>query len=400
MSAVQISRQGETLGFCQELLRQPSPSGQEEHVASAVEREMTMLGFDVVQRDALGSVVGVIRGYAPGPVVLVDAHMDTVPVTSPGAWRYEPHSGAVAEGRIWGRGAIDSKGSLAAAVVAAGALPRARLAGALVVAATVGGELLEGLALAQVLRDHPADCVIICAPTGLKLGLGHRGRASLILTSEGVAAHAALPDRGVNAIYGLMEALARLRALKPHHDPCLGAGAMELVEIASSPLPSASMIPHLCAGRLDRRLVRGETAASVLAEAWGALEGLRGIALEYGRPTLRCYTGHTVAADDFHAAWVLPQSSEIVGLAQRALRRVGQTGALFYAPYCTNGAASAAQPGLPTLLYGAGEGDGAHVVNESLPLEQLDAALQGYRALMLALAGSPAAHVQHEPEEQ
>ena len=136
---MQISHQAEALGFCQELLRQPSPSGHEEGVAASVEREMTMLGYDVVQRDTLGSVVGLIHGALPGPTVLVDAHMDTVPVTTPGAWRYEPHSGVVSEGCIWGRGAVDAKGSLAAAVVAAGTLQRSRLAGTLIVAATVGG---------------------------------------------------------------------------------------------------------------------------------------------------------------------------------------------------------------------------------------------------------------------
>jgi succinyl-diaminopimelate desuccinylase len=148
------------------------------------------------------------------------------------------------------------------------------------------------------------------------------------------------------------------------------------------------MVPPLCTARYDRRLVRGETAASVLAEVQLAMEGLRGIAVEYHHPELRCYTGHVTAVDDFHAAWAVPESGEVVRLAQAGLRSVGQGASTFYAPYCTNGSASAAQMGLPTLFYGAGEVEGAHVVNEALPLEQLDAAVRGYRGLMLALTRS------------
>jgi putative selenium metabolism hydrolase len=388
---VQISHRAEVLGFCQELLRQPSPSGHEEGVAASVEREMTMLGYDAVQRDALGSVVGLIHGASPGRTVLVDAHMDTVPVITPGAWRYEPHSGAVSEGCIWGRGAVDAKGSLAAAVVAAGSLHRSRLAGALIVAATVGGEAIEGLALERVLRAHPADVVIVCAPTGLGLGLGHKGRASLVITAEGVAAHSSLPARGVNAVYRMIEAVGRIRALELPKDDLLGVGTMELVEMVSAPLPGAFMVPHLCTARYDCRTVRGETAAGVLGQVRLATVGLRGIAVEYHRPQLQCYTGYTVAVDDYHPAWAISPSGEIARLAQNGLRSVGQAASVIYAPYCTNGAATAVQLGLPTLLYGAGEVDGAHIVNEALPLEQLDAVLQGYRGLMLTLTRSEGA---------
>ena len=221
--------------------------------------------------------------------------------------------------------------------------------------------------------------------------MGHKGRASLVVTAEGVAAHSSLPARGVNAVYRMIEAIGRIRTLEPHQDDLLGPGTMELVEIVSAPLPGASMVPHLCTARFDRRLVRGETAAGVLTEVRLATVGLRGITVEYHRPPLQCYTGYTVAVDDYHPAWAISPSGEIARLAQEGLRSVGQAATTFYAPYCTNGAATAVQLGLPTLLYGAGEVDGAHIVNEALPLEQLDAVLQGYRGLMLALTRSEGA---------
>jgi acetylornithine deacetylase/succinyl-diaminopimelate desuccinylase-like protein len=117
-----------TIAFCRELVRLEGLSGGEQAVAEAVEREMRALGYDEVGRDRLGSVVGLIRGArsagtdaAPG-ALLFDAHLDVVPATEPEAWRFPPFSGERAEGRIWGRGATDVKGSLAALVLALGTL--------------------------------------------------------------------------------------------------------------------------------------------------------------------------------------------------------------------------------------------------------------------------------------
>lgn len=144
----------EALSLAQALVRLPSPSGEEAGVAVAVEREMRALGYEHVTRDALGSVVGIVEGTRPGRTVLLDAHLDTVPVVDASAWSHDPFGGAVVDDRLWGRGATDVKGSLAALVVAVGMLPRKRLFGRIVVAATVGEEMVEGLALGRVLDEH------------------------------------------------------------------------------------------------------------------------------------------------------------------------------------------------------------------------------------------------------
>ena len=166
---MQVSYQAEACSFCQELVRLPSLSGEEGPVADAVMREMRMLSYDQATRDALGSVIGLVQGAQPGRALLIDAHMDVVPGTSPEAWRHPPFAGERAEGRIWGRGATDVKGSLAAAVVAVGSLQRDELAGRVIVSASVGEEMSEGAALSRILQEHPADRVIICEPTNLRL---------------------------------------------------------------------------------------------------------------------------------------------------------------------------------------------------------------------------------------
>lgn len=386
----------EAVSFGQELVRIPGESGQERGVAEAVEREMRMLGYDQVERDAFGSVVGVVRGAHPGRTVLFDAHMDVVPVTDAEAWTHPPFSGAYVpastgeEAAIWGRGSVDIKGSLAAALVALGSLDRAALAGSLILSASVGEEMIEGVALAHVLARHRADRVVICEPTSLRVGLGHKGRTGIVIEARGRAAHSSRPDEGINAVYRMMDAVAAIRALPARRDPRLGRGVCELVEIISHPYPGGSMVPPRCTARFDRRLVRGETPESVMAEMGAALDGVAGCEARYHRARLDGYTGHSVTVDDFRAAWAVDAESEMVTRARQALRAAaprhpGLTDATFLAPYCTNGAISAGEMGIPTIIYGAGRIEVAHAIDEHVAVHELESAYHGYCALARAL---------------
>lgn len=382
---MQISGTGEVAAFCQDLVRCPSPSGEEQDVADIVEQEMGMLGYDEVRRDALGSVLGTVHGEREGGTVLVDAHMDVVPATQPEAWRFPPYSAERAEGRIWGRGATDIKGSLAAALVAIGMLSRDDLAGTVIMSASVGEETIEGLALGHILDHHTVDAVVICEPTGLRLGLGHKGRTGLVLEAEGVAAHSSRPEKGVNAVYRMMEAVSRVRQIPLPQDELLGCGVSELVEMISAPYPGTSMVPEGCTVRFDRRLVRGETRQSVLAGMEGALEGLEGVEVALHRTSLDCYTGESFTIDDFYPAWARASTEEVVQRALVALQSVGQSGEYYFAPYSTNGTSSAAERDIPTIIYGAGDIGVAHAIDESVCVEALGEAFRGYQALVPAL---------------
>jgi putative selenium metabolism hydrolase len=395
-----ISYPGEALRVAQELIRVESLSGAERGVADLVQAEMEMLGYDQVTRDALGNVVGVVRGAVRdqqrGGRVLFDAHMDTVPVTEPDAWTHGPFSGEVAQGRLWGRGAADVKGSLAALVVAVGSLAGRLACGEIVVAATVGEEMIEGLALEHVLKSaYPPDGrdapkVIVCEPTGLRLGIGHKGRTGLVVRAQGRAAHSSRPEEGINAIYRMIEAVEAIRRLPPTQDDLLGRGVTELVEIISYPYPGTSMVPSACQARFDRRLVRGETEDTVLDEMAAAVAAIEGVSVRYHRGRLHTYTGQEFEVDDFQPAWAQPEDAALVRAAQGALRDAGLGDGVFTAPYCTNASAAAGRLGLPCLLYGAGEVTDAHIVNESVSTEDLAAAWEGYRALALRLTNNDA----------
>src|SRR5690606_16871345 len=107
------------ISLAQELIRIPSPSGQERQAALAIERTMKELGFDEVLIDRYGSVTGRIRGKFPGPTVLLDGHIDHVDVIDAAEWLHDPFGADIEEDRIYGRAASDMKGSVAAMIIAA-----------------------------------------------------------------------------------------------------------------------------------------------------------------------------------------------------------------------------------------------------------------------------------------
>jgi putative selenium metabolism hydrolase len=384
---MQISYRHETISFCQELVRRDSPSGQEGQIAEVVARQMSMLGYDPLWRDEVGNVIGVMRGHRPGRRVLLDAHMDVVPATSAESWRHPPFSAVLDKGYIWGRGSTDNKGPLAAVIMGVAALARSGgLCGEVAVAATVGEEMVEGFATARVLEGFDADYVVVCEPTEMRLAIGHKGRCGVIVSAEGLAAHSSQPERGINAVYRMMEAVRLVRELPLHEDERLGRGVDELVEIVSSPYPGTSMVPEGCTARFDRRLVRGETRDSVLAEMGAAVAAVEGVTVRYHRNRLRTDAGYDYAGEDFLSAWCMDPSDEIVGRAQAALRSVGQPDSWYTAGFCTNGAATAGDLALPTVVYGPGSISMAHVIDERMAVDDLLAGVEGYCALARALS--------------
>jgi putative selenium metabolism hydrolase len=363
--------------LCREFVRIPSLSGQEGELAAAVAAHMRAMGF-TVETDRLGNVLGTLMGIGPGPTLLLDSHLDTVPVTDPGAWEHEPFGAEVEGGRLWGRGAADTKGSLAAMLCAAAAAEDFR--GSLIVSASVCEEDMTALALAEELDRHPADLVIVGEPTSLCLGTAQKGRAGLLVEASGRSAHSSRPELGDNAIYKMMEAMARIRALPLPADPDLGRGVCELIEIDSEPKPSPGMVPHLCRARLALRLLPGETARSVLERTGNALVGLQGVSVRLLETSRRCHTGLTITMPEFVRAW----KNQDMGLEARLLEALETSP--FAAPYTTNASAAAAR-NIPTFLLGPGSIEQAHTVDEWVALDQLTAAQAAYATVIRTFLG-------------
>jgi putative selenium metabolism hydrolase len=373
------------IGLCQELIRAASISGAEEAAVSVVTDYMKSAGFDDIWTDRFGSVVGRIRGKGEGISVMFDGHLDTVPVSSPQAWRYDPHSGQMADGKIFGRGASDMKGAVAAMLTALADICREqeRPAGDLYFCGSVQEEVFEGIGLGEVLNNVQPDCVIIGEASELNLKIGQRGRAEICLQARGRTAHSANPQRGINAVYRILPAVSALRDMTLPDHPVLGPAIIELTDIISSPYPGASVVPELCRTTWDRRLLVGETEASVIGEMASILP--EGVTAEVVRATALCYTGAEMIGTRFFPAWLMSTDHPLVMTAQTALQSTGLTADIDTYSFCTNGSMSAGTMRIPTLGFGPSREDQAHVVDEYIVIEELEKAAAGYYALAKAL---------------
>lgn len=119
-----MDRDQRLIAFCQQAVRIPSPSGQEREVAQLMKRKMEEYGFDEVLIDRHGSVLGRMRGCRPGKTILLDGHIDNVDVIDADEWTHDPFGGEIDQGRIYGRGTSDMKGSVTAMISAVATLPR------------------------------------------------------------------------------------------------------------------------------------------------------------------------------------------------------------------------------------------------------------------------------------
>lgn len=371
----------QVIALTRELVRIESLPGREREAALVCERWMKQLGYDEVWLDRYGSVVGRQRGAAGSRTVHFDGHLDIVPATSREKWQHDPFGAEMSGGKIWGRGSADMKGPLAAMICATAFLPREAFNGTIAVSASVGEEEIEGSALAAILEELPADVVIIGEPSESKIGIAQKGRAGIRIETRGVPAHSSRPEEGVNAVYKMTEVIERVRAMPAPTDPVLTPGISELVEIVSSPYPGTSIVPDGCRIRIDRRLVQGETREGVLASYRDALRGIDGVDVKYLTVTLPCYTGAEIVAEDFHAAWVAPRDSDIVKRAERALASIDMPIDYFASRYCANGSASAGEMNIPTLIFGPSDPAVAHIVDESLDVEELIRGVEAYMAI-------------------
>ena len=368
--------------FALSLVGTPSPSGEEGAVAALVRAELERLGY-AVEVDALGNVIGTLDA-GPGPTVLFDAHMDTVGVTDPAAWSADP-AGERRDGRLYGRGAMDMKGPLAALVHGVAAAPLTR--GRIVVSASIAEEMIEGFATVAVARRAQPDIAVICEATRRRVAVGQRGRAELIVEVQGRPTHSSRPDLGVNAVEAMADVLRAARDLELPTHPALGPAILVPTDIASRPYPALSVVPDQCTVTFDRRTLPGEREDDAVeplraaAEAAVAPHGAT-VRVSIGVDRFDSYSGAAVEAPNFAPAWFTGPDAEP---ARTALAALGAEPT--YWSFCTNGSGTAALR-IPTIGFGPGDETLAHRVDEYIELDELAAGARDYATLATALTGA------------
>lgn len=387
-------RDEKLLSFCRDIVKIPSLATRERAVVRRVRDEMEALGYDEVDIDEFGNAVGVLH-HGEGPVIVFDAHLDTVGVDPLGDWGFDPFGGWVEEGKLYGRGAIDMKGPAAAIVHGLARLVEGerRFRGTIVASLSIMEEVSEGVALAEVIDRYGADAVVIGEATDLRLVRAQRGRAEIALRTIGVPAHSSTPHYGVDAVrsmYALIEGMDRMSM--PSH-PFLGSGVQALTDIISTPYPAMSTVPWECRATFDRRLMIGETEESVLAELAAMIADVSArdakirAEAEIVTATYTTYSGFAYPFRKFLPAWEFPEQHPVVAAAKKALvaSEVDNRPCAYYR-FCTNGSLPARHFGVPTIGFGPGNEDLAHRKDEYIVVDHLLAAARGYAAIAEALS--------------
>ena len=306
------------------------------------------------------NVVGLLRGRGQGRSLMLNGHLDTVGVEG----MSDPFAARVENGRLYGRGAQDMKGGLAAALLAAAALAEGpRLAGDLLVAGVADEEYMSA-GTRELVKTVRTDAAIVMEPTGLEVAVAHKGFVWAEIETQGLAAHGSRPQDGLDAIALMGRVLGEAEARQARLDsgrrlPLLGCGSVHASLISGG--QDLSSYPAQCRLSLERRLVPGEDAATFEEE-------LRVIVARLGQQdphfSARIEMGYAAspletAQESLIAKTLLASAGKVVGPRTR-----------FGAQSFWTDAALLNEAGIPSVLFGPG-GEGLHSQVEFVNLDDV-----------------------------
>jgi acetylornithine deacetylase/succinyl-diaminopimelate desuccinylase-like protein len=377
--------------FASRLIQTASKSLSEQAASNLVAQEMRRIGYDKVVQDSAGNVVGVMLGIQAGPTLLLNSHLDTVEWKKDD-WTHDPLCGEVIDGKLYGIGAADCKGGLAAQVYVGELLKRSMLPlkGNLIVSATVAEQNGRGLGIRTMMEqtlpemELKPDYAVLGEPTGLGLYHGHDG---------------------------WMEVEISVRGANPFHvDDATGSIARNLNNGGSSPGQFAwttdqPRFHDTPGGRMsviqaNRRLTSSESADDVIRqlkhEAQLVVNGSGSVAVEVAicQEPQQMYTGKTTLVRQLVNSWSTDPFSPLVERSRQSLSAGGcevRPGKweLGRAGMGTAGGVLVKDFGLPTIGYGPGTEDQAHAVDEHVKTEMLGQAIYGTALIAHGLIGVP-----------
>jgi acetylornithine deacetylase len=325
-----------------------------------------------------------VLGYYDAPSsrrrVLFDVHQDTVPTDG---MVIPPFCPTISDGRLYGRGACDVKGSMAAILAAFARLVRERPSGSasVIVACTVDEEYthIGSSRLAEV--DPGAELAIVAEPTSLALVHCHKGAVRWKIRTRGLACHSSTPESGVNAIYRMARVIDALElhgwalALS-QPDPILGPPTLSVGRIEGG--QSVNIVPDWCEIEVDRRLIPGEEASGCISRIRDQLQRSLGAAdwIEFDEPSV-------------HLPPLSPRAGPWLGLLGDAVAvATGRRPEVRGVPFGTD-AGPLSAGGTPCVVFGPGHIAQAHTNDEWIELEQVQLAAEAYYQIALALGREP-----------
>lgn len=378
----------EVLRYAQALIRAPSenPGGTEDDTAAVAAEIVADLGADpeiVRSEEGRPSVVAAV-GEPDGPGLAWNGHLDVVPAGSLDTWSRPPFAADVVDGRLIGRGAVDMKGPIAAALGAVAAIRRAgvELGGPLTLH-LVADEEFGGVHGTKVLADRgllTQGAAIVGEPSDLTIGLAQRGGVIVVATAHGRAAHGSQPHRGVNAITAMARLLLRLDEVVPDLEhPLAGRPTVNAALIQGGSAPN--VVPDRCVVEIDRRLIPGETDEAAILGSFTSLA--TEIAAGREDVDLRFEIRELAEPAETDPASAIARAARTAVEAETGRPAVdagftGITDARFY----VNGA------GIPAIVLGPGSLTVAHTADESVGVDDLVTGARIYARAFVDVLGS------------
>ncbi|ACA53697.1 YgeY family selenium metabolism-linked hydrolase [Clostridium botulinum] len=362
--------------FLRDMARIPSESCDEKDVILRIKEEMEKVGFDKVEIDPMGNVLGYI-GHGKH-VIAMDAHIDTVGIGDRNLWNYDPYEGYEDDEIIIGRGVTDQEGGMASMVYAGKIIKDLGLEDdyTLIVTGTVQEEDCDGLCWQYIVNEDKVkpEFVVITEPTSLNIYRGHRGRMEIKVTTHGISCHGSAPERGDNAIFKMAPILNELKALNENlkDDEFLGKGTLTVSEIFFSS-PSRCAVADGCTISVDRRLTDGETWEYAIQQIKN-LPSVKAAKAEvemysYERPS---YTDLVYPTECFFPTWVLKEDHPICETAVKCYKDLFKSEPKVDKwTFSTNAVSIMGRYGIPCIGFGPGHEDQAHAPNERTWKEEL-----------------------------
>jgi acetylornithine deacetylase len=307
------------------------------------------------------------EGTDPGRTVLLEAHQDTVPTDH---MTIDPFAARIENGRLYGRGACDIKGGMAAMLAAFARLVRERPRGAArVIMACSVDEEHTSLGVERLVRDRlEADMAVVAEPTQLNIVNAHKGLVRWQIVTTGRSCHSSAPEKGENALYRMGRVLTavekyaeRLRASRT--DAMLGPPTLSVGRIEGG--TSVNTVPDRCRIEIDRRLLPGEDPRSAPIDLEVFLRGELGADFPFAG-----------TAPSMSKTALSPQGSEeLVARLGGAIDAVRGNHRTCGVPYGTD-ASTIAEAGIPSVVFGPGDIARAHTCDEWVPLGEVEQAAE------------------------
>ncbi len=372
--------------FLRDMIAIPSESCDEKRVVLRIKEEMEKVGFDKVEIDNMGNILGYI-GHGKH-IIAMDAHIDTVGVGDIKLWDYDPYEGMEDSEIILGRGASDQEGGMASMVYAGKIIKDLNLEDdyTLIVTGTVQEEDCDGLCWQYIINESKIkpEFVVITEPTSLNIYRGHRGRMEIKVTTNGVSCHGSAPERGENAIYKMAPIINELKALHEnlHYDDFLGKGSLTVSEIFFSS-PSRCAVADECSISIDRRLTDGETWEYALQQIRNLpsvkAANAKVAMYNYDRPS---YTGLVYPTESYFPTWVLEEKHPACQAMVESYKGLFEEKPLVDKwTFSTNGVSIMGRCAIPCIGFGPGHEDQAHAPNEKTWKDELVKAAAMYAVL-------------------